>query len=67
MATKLSDLSRFTSAEIRAELERREKRRPQGHRDSAALLVTSGRELETELAVRKGRETGYGIRETGKA
>jgi hypothetical protein len=61
MATKLSNLSKFTAAEIRAELERREKRRPQGTKDSAALLVTPDRELETELVVRDGRRPSIGV------
>lgn len=50
----MPDLSRFTSAEIRAELERREKRRPQKQRDPPQLLTVAGAELETELEVRGG-------------
>lgn len=52
------DLSRFTSDEIRAELERRVKRRPQKQKDPAELLVVSERELEREMAARGGRKEG---------
>lgn len=53
----MTNLSRFTSEEIRAELARREKRRPQTRKESPQLLVTAGERLEEELAVRSGRKT----------
>ena len=52
----MTNLSRFTSEEIRAELARRDlgrrARRPQGRRESAELLLTPREGLEGELEKR---------------
>lgn len=61
------DLSRFTSDEIRAELSRREKRRPQKRMDPPALLTVAGRALEKELAERGGRKTRCGVEQPGSS
>lgn len=63
----MTDLSRFTSEEIRAELARREKRRAQGRRESAELLVVSEERLEEELGDRSGQQKSCGVEQPGSS